>query len=102
LSTTAGITAGAALSVDVRWVSGVPMPTVFRSMGTRFFFYSNEGAEPPHVHVEHAERTAKFWLRPVECTRNRGFSERELRRLAQQIHSHLALIEEAWHEHFGS
>ncbi|HXO25787.1 MAG TPA: DUF4160 domain-containing protein [Thermoanaerobaculia bacterium] len=28
------------------------------------FFYSNEGTERPHVHVQHESRVAKFWLRP--------------------------------------
>ena len=29
------------------------------------FFFSREGNEPPHIHVESAENAAKFWLRPV-------------------------------------
>ena len=28
------------------------MPTVLRSNGIRFFFYSSENNEPPHIHVE--------------------------------------------------
>lgn len=31
------------------------MPTVLRVDGYRFFFYSNEGNEPPHIHVESGE-----------------------------------------------
>lgn len=42
------------------------MPTVLTVEGFRFFFYSNENDEPPHVHVEKAEGTAKIWLSPVE------------------------------------
>jgi hypothetical protein len=41
------------------------MPTVLRVEGFRFFFYSKEGNEPAHVHVEHQENRAKFWLFPV-------------------------------------
>lgn len=33
------------------------MPTVLRVAGYRFFF-SNEGNEPPHIHVEHDEAYA--------------------------------------------
>lgn len=40
------------------------MPTIMRIDGYRFFFFSNEGSEPPHIHVEQAERYAKFWLNP--------------------------------------
>ncbi|MGH8245034.1 MAG: DUF4160 domain-containing protein [Gammaproteobacteria bacterium] len=30
------------------------MPTVLRSGPHRFFFFSREGHEPPHVHIETA------------------------------------------------
>lgn len=30
------------------------MPTVRRIGSARFFFYSNEGTEPPHIHVKEA------------------------------------------------
>src|SRR3989442_1801226 len=30
------------------------MPTLLRVEGFRFFFFSNEGQEPPHVHVSKA------------------------------------------------
>ena len=42
------------------------MPTVLRVAGFRFFFYSLEGSEPPHIHVEHGDNVAKFWLSPVD------------------------------------
>jgi hypothetical protein len=38
------------------------MPTILRLRGYRFFFFSGEGGEPPHIHVESAENYAKFWL----------------------------------------
>jgi hypothetical protein len=41
------------------------MPTVLRIGATRFFFFSNEGAEPAHIHIEQAGALAKFWLDPV-------------------------------------
>ncbi|MFF1540271.1 DUF4160 domain-containing protein [Microbacterium sp. NPDC058269] len=77
------------------------MPTVMRVRGYRFFFYSNEGSEPPHVHVERAEFTAKFWLRPVESAAKTRFDDRELRLHRRLIERQRGLIEEAWHEHFG-
>jgi hypothetical protein len=42
------------------------MPEVFRCEGYVFFFYSNEGREPIHVHVRKAGGWAKFWLEPLE------------------------------------
>ncbi len=40
------------------------MPTVLRDAGYRFYFYSRENDEPPHIHVEHGDKLAKFWLDP--------------------------------------
>ena len=34
-------------------LESTPMPTVFRSGPYRFYFYSHEPNEPPHVHVDH-------------------------------------------------
>jgi uncharacterized protein DUF4160 len=42
------------------------MPTLLRIEGFRFFFYSSERQEPPHVHVEKGDGEAKLWLQPVE------------------------------------
>ncbi|WP_091179851.1 DUF4160 domain-containing protein [Paramicrobacterium humi] len=56
-----------------------------RRQGFRFFFYSNEGAEPPHVHVARDRCEAKYWLAPVEVARNRGFAPHELRRIGAII-----------------
>jgi hypothetical protein len=39
---------------------GGRVPTILRAQGYRFFFFSNEGDEPPHIHVERAECAAKF------------------------------------------
>src|ERR1043165_864320 len=44
------------------------MPTVLRVSGFRFFFYSLEGSEPAHIHVEHGDNTAKFWLEDRKST----------------------------------
>jgi hypothetical protein len=48
------------------------VPTALRVEGYRFFFYSNEGHEPPHIHVQKAEGIAKFWLKPKPVTADRG------------------------------
>ena len=41
------------------------MPTVLRAGRYRFLFYSSDAEEPPHVHVERDDNSAKFWLSPV-------------------------------------
>lgn len=78
------------------------MPTIFRHRGYRFFFFSLEGAEPPHVHVEKAERYAKFWLDGAVLARNRGFRSRELATIRRLVRQNEALIREKWHEHFDA
>ena len=40
------------------------MPTVLRSGPYRFYFYSHEPNEPPHIHVDRDDLSAKFWLSP--------------------------------------
>ena len=75
------------------------MPTVVRVKGYRFFFFSEEGQEPAHIHVDQAERYAKFWLEPVTLTQNRGFRSRELSELRALIEVHRELFLETWHEH---
>jgi Domain of unknown function (DUF4160) len=57
------------------------MPEVLRVRGYRFFFFSREGHDPRHIHVEQAERYAKFWLEPIELVESRGFHSSELREL---------------------
>jgi hypothetical protein len=57
------------------------MPTVLRSGPYRYFFYSADGAEPPHVHVQREDSIAKFWLRPVRLEDSGGFGRVEIRRI---------------------
>jgi hypothetical protein len=38
------------------------MPTILVIAGWRFFFYANEGNEPPHVHCRKGDAEAKYWL----------------------------------------
>lgn len=77
------------------------MPTLLRIAGFRFFFFSNEGHEPPHVHVERAEASAKFWLQPeVRLEWSSRFRPRERTRLQQIIEEHQQLFLEKWDEYF--
>jgi hypothetical protein len=77
------------------------MPTVLRISGFRFFFYSLEGSEPAHIHVEQGDRVAKFWLDPVRLAESRGFRAHELNRLRALVIEHRVSFVEAWNAHFG-
>jgi len=75
------------------------VPTVLRYKGYRFFFFSGEGEEPAHIHVEQAERYAKFWLKPVELARSRGFRSGEVAEIQRIVEKNRALFEEKWHDY---
>lgn len=68
----------------------------------RFFFYSNEGDEPPHIHVRHERKLAKFWLDPVELATSKRFAAHELREIMTIVIDRKEQFIEAWNEHFGS
>lgn len=64
--------------------------------------FSNEGTEPPHVHVETGDRYAKFWLSPVALARSIGNTAEDLRELRELVAEHRDLFEEKWHASFGN
>jgi len=80
------------------------MPTVLIIEGYRFFFYSNENDEPPHIHVGQGRHRpeCKFWLDPVLLARNFGFSPRDLNHIKSLVDGHVAEFLGAWDEHFGN
>ncbi|HEX8572848.1 MAG TPA: DUF4160 domain-containing protein [Allosphingosinicella sp.] len=77
------------------------MPTVLRVHGYRFYFYSHEPGEPPHVHVDKAEATGKVWLESVTFARRRGFRSKERNAILSIVQEHRQAMLEAWNEHFG-
>jgi len=77
------------------------MPTVLKLKGYRFFFFSNEGNEPIHIHVEKAEFYAKFWLDPLYVSINHGFNSKELTEISKIIEENETLIRDKWNEHFS-
>lgn len=78
------------------------MPTILKLNGHRFFFFSQEGSEPPHIHIERGEKLAKYWLNPVDLAMSDGFRSHELTRIRAMVIEHRHLFLEKWHEHFGN
>lgn len=88
-----------------RWRCGMPqskmwcaMPTVLRLLGFRFHFYSDEGSEPPHIHVDAGDGECKFWLSPVELARNRGMSPPDVRKAERLVYENQLLFLEKYRE----
>jgi hypothetical protein len=77
------------------------MPEIFRSFGFVFFFYSNEGQEPIHVHVRTAGGFAKFWIDPLELDFCQGMKTSDIQQAEQLILEHLEIITKKWNEIHG-
>ncbi|HTE06983.1 MAG TPA: DUF4160 domain-containing protein [Planctomycetota bacterium] len=76
------------------------MPTVLKSGPYRIYFYSHEPGEPPHVHVDRDDQSAKFWLAPIRLARNEGFGAVDLRRIRGILQTNEGRLMEAWHDFF--
>lgn len=77
------------------------MPTLLEVEGFRFYFFSLEGNEPPHVHVRRGGGKAKFWLSPVELVHSRGLTRAELRRARELTQENVAYFLQRWNEYFS-
>ncbi len=77
------------------------MPTVLRPGPYRFFFYSGDRDEPPHIHVERDRNIAKLWLDPVRLQRSGGFSRSEVNRILDLVDEHRERLLESWKEYFS-
>jgi len=78
------------------------VPTVLRFDGCRAFFYSNEGHEPPHLHVIRDNKEAKFWLHDLSVAVNLGFAAHEINAILIVLRENRVLLAEAWNDHFGN
>jgi hypothetical protein len=65
------------------------------------YFFSNEGQEPAHIHIQAASDQAKFWLEPIRLAANFGFAARDLNEIERIIREHQAELLEAWNEYFS-
>jgi hypothetical protein len=77
------------------------MPTVLRSGPYRFFFYSGDRDELPHVRVVRDDCEAKCWLDPVWLERSRGFARREINTIQEIIEENQQHLLDSWHEYIN-
>lgn len=68
------------------------MPEVLLDfMGYKFFFWSNEGGEPIHIHISKGKQTenvTKFWIKrdTIELVHNNsGIPQNELKKIQKYI-----------------
>lgn len=78
------------------------MPTVLRIGPYRFYFYGHDLInEPPHVHVDRDDLSAKFWLNPIALASNLGFNSRDLRKIEKIVQAHQTELLERWTKEYG-
>ena len=76
-------------------------------LGYKFFFWSNENAEPPHVHVCKGQQTSsatKFWITAdgIELAHNKSqIPQNDLKKIARYILENRAEILAAWFDYFN-
>jgi hypothetical protein len=78
------------------------LPTVLRIGSYRFYFYSHEPNEPPHIHIDRDGCSTKFWLRKVALADNLGFGKKELNELNKMVSQHQQYLLDQWHGYFGT
>ena len=76
------------------------MPTILRLLNWRFHFYSDEGREPSHIHVDTGDGECKFWLDPIRLARSRNVNPVELRSIERVVFEKQNFFKEKWHEFF--
>jgi hypothetical protein len=77
------------------------MPTVLRTGPYRFFFYAGDRHEPPHIHVERENYTAKFWLDPIRLQQSGGFRRNEITRIRRLVEEYREHLLRSWDEYFN-
>jgi hypothetical protein len=68
------------------------MPTVLRIRSFRFHFYSDEGNEPAHVHIDCADGECKFWLNPIKLASNYNVPAIKIREIEKLVFENRELL----------
>ena len=74
------------------------MPTVLRKNGFRFFFYSNEGTEPAHIHIVGRNGELKVWMNPVAIAKTYNLSPKDQKEAIKIVLENRQLILDKWEE----
>ena len=74
------------------------MPTLLSRGPYRFFIYSGDCGEPPHVHIERDSNIAKVWLTPIRVQSTGGFKRNEINRIDRLIEENLDELLGGWNE----
>lgn len=78
------------------------MPTVLVKDGFRFFFYSHEGNEPPHIHIIGKGGEMKVWLSNLVISKVYNLSPKEQRIILEIMSANIELFKKEWENFYGS
>ena len=76
------------------------MPTILILNGYRFYFFSNENNEPPHIHVEKADGNGKIWLDPFKLEYFYGFTKKQQKQITEITKENLETFKSKWYDYF--
>lgn len=86
---------------------GSNLPNLLDYLGFKIYFWSNEGNEPIHVHVQkgkHTSTSTKIWLlKDGSClvANNKSqLSSKQLRAIKKFVTANFELICDTWKEYF--
>jgi hypothetical protein len=74
------------------------MPTILVSNGFRFYFYSNEGNEPSHIHVSGRGGEMKIWIPSLMIEFSWNLSPRDQRQVLEIVGVNCSLFLEKWND----
>jgi hypothetical protein len=80
---------------------GAMSPTIHDEDGFRFWFWSADLSEPPHVHVGKGGAEAKWWLNPIVEDWNKGFNSSQRRKIRDILFEQQHRMLERWYETRG-
>ncbi len=78
------------------------MPTILTKDGFRFFFYSHEGSEPPHIHIIGKGGEMKVWLNTLSISKVYNLSPKEQRIVLEIVTVNVELFKKEWENFHGS
>ena len=77
------------------------MPTILRISGYAFLFFSNEGNEPPHVHVFKGDGEAKVLIENPQLVLIISLSKQEARFILNSVIEHKETLLKEWEKIHG-
>ena len=89
-------------------VGCLAMPELFRIYGYKIYFWSNENAEPVHIHISKGKPEAnatKLWILSngeiLMCHNKSKIPKRDLVELSKVVSRNTELIVQKWCDYFG-